>query len=61
MRTKEQILEMLENPGVIAVVRARSAEQVLPITEALIAGGFRAIEVTMTTPNAIESIRAAAA
>lgn len=61
MRTKEQIFEMLETPGVIAVVRAKSADQVLPITEALISGGFRAIEVTMTTPNAIEAIRRAAA
>jgi 2-dehydro-3-deoxyphosphogluconate aldolase / (4S)-4-hydroxy-2-oxoglutarate aldolase len=61
MRTKEQILAMLENPGVIAVVRARSAEQVLPLSQALIDGGFRAIEVTMTTPNALEAIRRAAA
>jgi 2-dehydro-3-deoxyphosphogluconate aldolase / (4S)-4-hydroxy-2-oxoglutarate aldolase len=61
MRTKEQILAMLENPGVIAVVRAKSAEQVLPITQALIDGGFRAVEVTMTTPNALEAIRRASA
>jgi 2-dehydro-3-deoxyphosphogluconate aldolase / (4S)-4-hydroxy-2-oxoglutarate aldolase len=61
MRTKEQIFAMLENPGVIAVVRAKSAEQVLPLTQALIDGGFRAIEVTMTTPNAFEAIRRASA
>ena len=61
MRTKEQILAMLENPGVIAVVRAKSGEQVLPLTEALMAAGFRAVEITMTTPNALEAIRKASA
>src|SRR5206468_4136700 len=35
------------------------AEQVLPLSEALIAGGVIAIEITMTTPNAISAIREA--
>jgi 2-dehydro-3-deoxyphosphogluconate aldolase/(4S)-4-hydroxy-2-oxoglutarate aldolase len=30
---------------------------VIPLSEALIAGGVSAIEITMTTPNAIEAIR----
>jgi 2-dehydro-3-deoxyphosphogluconate aldolase/(4S)-4-hydroxy-2-oxoglutarate aldolase len=60
MRTKEQIFTFLETPGVIAVVRARSLEQVIPLSEALIEAGFRAIEITMTTPNALEGIRQAA-
>ena len=59
MRTKEQIFTFLETPGVVAVVRARSLEQVLPLSEALIEAGFRAIEITMTTPNALEGIRQA--
>jgi 2-dehydro-3-deoxyphosphogluconate aldolase / (4S)-4-hydroxy-2-oxoglutarate aldolase len=55
-RTKSQVIESLLNPGVIAVVRARSFEQIAPLTEALLAGGLRAIEITMTTPNAIKAI-----
>lgn len=47
---------MLTNPGVIAVVRARSREQVLPLAEALLHGGIQAIEITMTTPNALKAI-----
>ena len=39
------------------MVRAQKAEQVIPLSEALIAGGVIAIEITMTTPNAIEAIR----
>ena len=57
MRSKSEIISRLTNPGIIAVVRAQKAEQVIPLSEALIAGGVIAIEVTMTTPNAIEAIR----
>jgi 2-dehydro-3-deoxyphosphogluconate aldolase/(4S)-4-hydroxy-2-oxoglutarate aldolase len=59
MRTKAEIISLLKNPGVIAVVRAKKAEQVIPLSEALIAGGVIAIEITMTTPNAIAAIREA--
>ena len=59
MRSKSEIISLLTNPGIIAVVRAQKAEQVLPLSEALIAGGVIAIEITMTTPNAIEAIREA--
>lgn len=59
MRSKEQIIEQLLNPGVIAVVRARREDQVLPLAEALVAGGIIAVEITMTTPNAIAAIREA--
>ncbi len=61
MRTKEQIIEQLLNPGVIAVVRAKRADQVVPLAEALVAGGVIAVEITMTTPNAIAAIREASA
>jgi 2-dehydro-3-deoxyphosphogluconate aldolase/(4S)-4-hydroxy-2-oxoglutarate aldolase len=61
MRTKADIIAALKNPGIIAVVRAEKREQVLPLSEALLAGGVIAIEITMTTPNAIEAIREAAA
>src|SRR5215216_6773675 len=57
MRTKSEIISLLTNPGIIAVVRAQKPEQVLPLSEALIAGGVIAIEITMTTPNAIAAIR----
>ena len=46
----------IQNPGVIAVVRARSREQVIPLAEALIAGGITAIEITLTTPDALAAI-----
>lgn len=57
MRSQSEIISLLTNPGLIAVVRARSAAQVPPLAEALIAGGIIAIEVTMTTPDAFAAIR----
>jgi 2-dehydro-3-deoxyphosphogluconate aldolase / (4S)-4-hydroxy-2-oxoglutarate aldolase len=59
IRPKAELIEQLTNPGVIAVVRAQNREQVLPVAEALIAGGGTAIEITMTTPDAIGAIREA--
>ena len=59
MRSKQQIIEQLLNPGIIAVVRAKRTEQAVPLAEALIAGGVIAVEITMTTPNAIAAIREA--
>lgn len=59
MRTKSEIISQLTNPGVIAIVRARSASQILPLSEALLAGGVIAVEITMSTPDAINAIREA--
>src|SRR5881392_3289721 len=61
MRTREEICAALTDPGIIAVLRARSADQVIPLSKALLAGDVSAIEITMTTPNAIAAIRQAKA
>lgn len=61
MRSKSEICSLLTDPGIIAVVRAQNAEQVVPLSEALVAGGVIAIEITLTTPNAFAAIREARA
>jgi 2-dehydro-3-deoxyphosphogluconate aldolase / (4S)-4-hydroxy-2-oxoglutarate aldolase len=58
MQTRSDLVARLLDPGIIAVVRAQRADQALPVAEALLAGGVIAVEITMTTPNAIEAIRA---
>jgi 2-dehydro-3-deoxyphosphogluconate aldolase/(4S)-4-hydroxy-2-oxoglutarate aldolase len=60
-RTKAEIISLLTDPGIIAVVRAQRTDQVIPLSQALLAGGVNAIEITMTTPNAIEAIASARA
>lgn len=54
--TKSDILAKLRAQKVIALIRADSADSLLDCCEALRAGGLDAIELTMTTPNAIELV-----
>jgi 2-dehydro-3-deoxyphosphogluconate aldolase / (4S)-4-hydroxy-2-oxoglutarate aldolase len=56
MATKEQNLKKVADAGVVAVIRCNSKDQLIGITEALLAGGVPAIEVTMSTPKAIAGI-----
>ena len=56
MPTRSEAVERLCAKGIIAVVRADSSEQLLEAAEALLAGGVDCIEITMTTPNALEVI-----
>jgi 2-dehydro-3-deoxyphosphogluconate aldolase/(4S)-4-hydroxy-2-oxoglutarate aldolase len=55
--TKSDILHRMLNPGVIAVIRADNSSQLLDAARAMAEGGLTAMEVTMTTPNALEVIR----
>ena len=51
----------IEQDGVIAVVRLNDLSKAVPLTEALVAGGVRAVEFTFTNPAAAEAIAAASA
>ena len=52
-------LETILETGVVAIMRAKSADQLLEAAEAVLTGGVKAIEVTMTTPGALDVIRQA--
>lgn len=56
MPSKEVNLKTVADAGVVAVIRANSKDQLKGLTEALLAGGVPAIEVTMSTPKAIAGI-----
>lgn len=49
---KLQVISKIKEVGVVAVVRAESAEQAIKITDACIKGGIPAIELTFTVPGA---------
>ena len=49
----------IEADGVIAVVRLDDLSRAVPLTEALVAGGVRAVEFTFTNPSAAAAISAA--
>ena len=56
MADRAAAVERLCGKGVVAVVRASSSEQLVEVAKALLAGGVECIEITMTTPNALEVI-----
>jgi 2-dehydro-3-deoxyphosphogluconate aldolase/(4S)-4-hydroxy-2-oxoglutarate aldolase len=54
--TDESELKRLLSCGVIAVLRLQSIDPLVEVARALIAGGVTSIELTMTTPNALDGI-----
>lgn len=54
-------LDLIRRTGVIAIMRAKSSDQLLAAADAIRAGGVCAIEVTMTTPGALAVIEKATA
>lgn len=54
---KERVLQIIQECGVVAVVRAKSSEEALGIAEACRAGGVLGIEITFTVPGADQIIR----
>lgn len=50
------IVSYIVKHGIIAIIRADSAEGLVRVVEAVAAGGVRCIEVTMTTPGALRCI-----
>lgn len=50
--TKEQIITKVKENGLVAVVRADSADEAKRITQACIEGGCASVEITFTVPGA---------
>lgn len=60
MAEKDKKLQLVIETGVVAVIRAQSSDLLMDVVAALRRGGLRAVEITMTTPDAIGVIREAA-
>ena len=52
-----ELWHQIRQAGVVAIMRADSAHHALAVAEAVRAGGLNAIEVSLTTPGALEAIR----
>ena len=50
----------LTSTGVVAIARASSTQRIVAAVEALVRAGLTCVEVTMTTPGAVEAIAALA-
>ncbi|CAI9389444.1 TPA: bifunctional 4-hydroxy-2-oxoglutarate aldolase/2-dehydro-3-deoxy-phosphogluconate aldolase [Citrobacter amalonaticus] len=55
---KHRVIHAIEQTGLIAIVRGIEPESVLPLAEALYAGGVEVIEVTCNSTRYLESITA---
>ena len=53
---RHQILWKIEDCGLIGVIRLNDAAKLKGVIEALSAGGVTALEITMTTPGALDAI-----
>lgn len=51
------VANMIEEAGVVAILRGITEEQLLPTVEALYEGDIRCVEVTLNTPGALEMIQ----
>jgi 2-dehydro-3-deoxyphosphogluconate aldolase/(4S)-4-hydroxy-2-oxoglutarate aldolase len=61
MYKKLRTLQTIDESGAVLIVRLENAEVAERVAEAAIAGGFRAIEITLSIPGAIDVIRRLAA
>lgn len=57
---KDVTLDRIKEVGLLAVLRGPSLEGTIQIVDALVEGGVTGIEVTFTTPNALEVVAALA-
>jgi len=53
---KTEKLTLIREAGIIAIMRAQSSDQLMVAAEAIQQGGVQVIEVTMTTPGALDVI-----
>ena len=56
-QNRSDIVRQIEELGVVAVIRLRDAGRLRAVVDALMAGGIKALEVTMTVPGAVDLIR----
>ena len=56
MTDKTTVIQDIQSCGVVAVVRADSADEAIGATRALVKGGVRGIEITFTVPGAAQTI-----
>lgn len=58
MSQKKKTLQKIHDLGVLAVIRGPSEDLTLKMVAALVAGGVTGIEITFTTPNALDVVSA---
>ena len=55
--SKETQLKQVLDGGIVAIVRSPDSSQLVEVARALLDGGVRTIEITMSVPNALDVLR----
>jgi 2-dehydro-3-deoxyphosphogluconate aldolase/(4S)-4-hydroxy-2-oxoglutarate aldolase len=55
--SKEDQLKQILDGGIVAVVRSPDSAQLVEVARALVDGGVRAVEITLTVPDALTVVR----
>lgn len=58
---KHKLLGRVYDEGIVAIIRANESDNLSQIAHAILTGGVSVMEITMTTPNALEAIQQIAA
>jgi len=54
--TKFEQMEKIENSGIVAIIRTDTNQDLLQVVDAIHSGGIDVIEITMTTPGALDTV-----
>ncbi|KTS64485.1 membrane protein [Microbacterium testaceum] len=57
MLKKHEVLSAVVDTGVVLIVRLDSPDEALAVSRAAVAGGIRALEITLSVPRALEVVR----
>ena len=60
MSARERAIHRTKSTGVLPAIKLKQDEDIVPYVRAMIDGGARVVEVTMTTPGVLEMFRALA-
>jgi 2-dehydro-3-deoxyphosphogluconate aldolase / (4S)-4-hydroxy-2-oxoglutarate aldolase len=60
MSARERAIHRTRTTGVLPAIKLKQDEDIVPYVRAMVNGGARVVEVTMTTPGALEMFRALA-
>ena len=60
MSSKDKQIQYILDSGIVAIIRADRSDALFDVVQAIHEGGVRAIEITLTTPGALDVITACA-
>ncbi len=58
MNRRTRAIDATLSTGVLPAIKLKSEQDLVPVARALVAGGMRVLEITMTTPGVLDAFRA---